>query len=53
MAEIEHLSIPTTSPIPALLPLPKDLVLFGRVDQLGSGKTKTISVGEAVQSEFD
>jgi len=28
----------------------KELVLFGRDDQLGSGKTKTITVGEAVST---
>jgi glycyl-tRNA synthetase len=51
MAEIEHFVNPDDKSHPNFSAVAeKDLVLFGRVDQLGSGKTKTISVGEAVQS---
>lgn len=51
MAEIEHFVNPDDKSHPNFAAVAeKDLVLFGRDDQLGSGKTKTISVGEAVQS---
>jgi glycyl-tRNA synthetase len=51
MAEIEHFVNPDDKSHPNFSAVAeKDLVLFGRDDQLGSGKTKTISVGEAVQA---
>jgi glycyl-tRNA synthetase len=51
MAEIEHFVNPDDKSHPNFSAVAgKDLVLFGRDDQLGSGKTKTISVGEAVSS---
>ncbi len=51
MGEIEHFVNPNDKSHPNFPSVAdKDLVLFGRVDQLGSGKTKTISIGEAVKS---
>jgi len=51
MGEIEHFVNPNDKTHPRF-PLVKDLVLvlFGRDDQLGSGKTKKITVGEAVST---
>ena len=49
MAEIEHFVNPAEKSHPGFASLSdKQLVLFGRDDQLHSGKTKTISVKEAV-----
>lgn len=49
MAEIEHFVNPTDKSHPSFESVAdKKLVLFGRDDQLGSGKTKTVSVKEAV-----
>eukprot|EP00580_Thalassiosira_gravida_P017278 CAMPEP_0201665074 /NCGR_PEP_ID=MMETSP0494-20130426/6344_1 /ASSEMBLY_ACC=CAM_ASM_000839 /TAXON_ID=420259 /ORGANISM="Thalassiosira gravida, Strain GMp14c1" /LENGTH=683 /DNA_ID=CAMNT_0048143973 /DNA_START=61 /DNA_END=2112 /DNA_ORIENTATION=+ len=49
MGEIEHFVNPDDKSHPNFSSVAsKELVLFGRVDQLGSGKTKTITVGEAV-----
>ena len=51
MGEIEHFVDPSDKSHPNFPSVAdKDLVLFGRDDQLGSGKTKTITVGEAVKS---
>lgn len=51
MAEIEHFVNPKDKSHPSFqFVKDKELVLFGRIDQLGSGKTKTITVGEAVSS---
>jgi glycyl-tRNA synthetase len=51
MAEIEHFVNPKDKSHPNFASVAdKELVLFGRDDQLGSGKTKTISVGEAVKT---
>lgn len=51
MAEIEHFVNPKDKAHPSFGAVAdKELVLFGRDDQLGSGKTKTIAVGEAVKS---
>lgn len=51
MAEIEHFVNPDDKSHPNFASVAsKELVLFGRDDQLGSGKTKTISVGDAVSS---
>lgn len=51
MGEIEHFVNPTDKSHPSFPSVAdKSLVLFGREDQLGSGKTKTITVGEAVKS---
>ena len=51
MAEIEHFVNPDDKSHPNFSSVSnKELVLFGREDQLGSGKTKTISVGDAVSS---
>lgn len=51
MGEIEHFVNPTDKSHPSFPTVAdKSLVLFGREDQLGSGKTKTITVGEAVKS---
>jgi len=50
MGEIEHFVNPNDKSHPSFPSVAeKELVLFGRDDQLGSGKTKTISVGEAVK----
>ena len=51
MGEIEHFVNPDDKSHPNFASVAsKELVLFGRDDQLGSGKTKTISVGEAVST---
>lgn len=51
MGEIEHFVNPKDKSHPNFsLVADKELVLFGRDDQLGSGKTTTINVGEAVKS---
>lgn len=51
MGEIEHFVNPKDKSHPSFPSVAeKDLVLFGRVDQLGSGKTKTIAAGEAVKT---
>jgi glycyl-tRNA synthetase len=50
MAEIEHFVNPLDKSHPSFDSVKhNELVLFGRDDQLGSGKTKTIAVGEAVE----
>jgi glycyl-tRNA synthetase len=49
MGEIEHFVNPNDKSHPSFETVAdKVLVLFGREDQLGSGKTKKMSVGEAV-----
>ncbi|KAL7465087.1 hypothetical protein ACHAXS_005417 [Conticribra weissflogii] len=49
MGEIEHFVNPDDKSHPNFSTVAdKELVLFGRDDQLGSGKTKTISIGDAV-----
>jgi glycyl-tRNA synthetase len=51
MGEIEHFVNPDDKSHPNFPSVAnKELVLFGRDDQLGSGKTKTITIGEAVSS---
>ena len=51
MGEIEHFVDPNDKSHPSFPAVAdKELVLFGRVDQLGSGKTKKISIGEAVKA---
>jgi glycyl-tRNA synthetase len=51
MGEIEHFVDPKDKSHPNFPAVAdKELVLFGRDDQLGSGKTKTIAIGEAVKS---
>mmetsp|Transcript_11894 Transcript_11894/g.29104 ORF Transcript_11894/g.29104 Transcript_11894/m.29104 type:complete len:684 (-) Transcript_11894:290-2341(-) len=51
MGEIEHFVNPDDKSHPNFSSVAtKELVLFGRDDQLGSGKTKTITVGEAVST---
>jgi len=51
MGEIEHFVNPDDKSHPNFKSVAaKELVLFGRDDQLGSGKTKTLSVGEAVST---
>ena len=51
MGEIEHFVNPKDKSHPSFPSVAeKELVLFGRDDQLGSGKTKTLTVGEAVKS---
>ena len=51
MAEIEHFCSPTDKSHSNFAAVAdKELVLFGRDDQLGSGKTKTLSVKEAVST---
>jgi glycyl-tRNA synthetase len=51
MGEIEHFVNPTDKSHPNFFSVQdKELVLFGRDDQLGTGKTKTLTVGEAVKS---
>jgi len=53
MGEIEHFVNPADKTHPSFHTVKdKNLVLFGRDDQLGSGKTKTITVGEAVDSSL-
>lgn len=50
MGEIEHFVNPSDKSHPSFQTVAnKELVLFGRDDQLGSGKTQKISVGEAVE----
>lgn len=49
MGEIEHFVNPADKTHPSFALVAKQpLVLFGRDDQLGTGKTKTLPVGEAV-----
>ena len=51
MGEIEHFVNPDDKSHPNFSSVAsKELVLFGRDDQLGSGKTKTITTGDAVSS---
>jgi glycyl-tRNA synthetase len=51
MGEIEHFVNPNDKSHPNFPSLAdKELVLFGRMDQLGSGKTKAITISEAVTS---
>jgi glycyl-tRNA synthetase len=51
MGEIEHFVNPADKSHPNFSSLEdKELVLFGRDDQLGSGKTKTMSIGDAVKT---
>jgi glycyl-tRNA synthetase len=50
MGEIEHFVNPSDKSHPNFSSVAdKELVLFGRDDQLGSGKTVTITTGEAVE----
>jgi len=50
MGEIEHFVNPDDKSHPNFASVAdKELVLFGRDDQLGSGKTKTLKIGEAVK----
>mmetsp|Transcript_5584 Transcript_5584/g.13288 ORF Transcript_5584/g.13288 Transcript_5584/m.13288 type:complete len:711 (+) Transcript_5584:355-2487(+) len=50
MGEIEHFVNPDDKSHPNFASVAdKELVLFGRDDQLGSGKTKTTAIGEAVK----
>mmetsp|Transcript_45829 Transcript_45829/g.111758 ORF Transcript_45829/g.111758 Transcript_45829/m.111758 type:complete len:727 (+) Transcript_45829:113-2293(+) len=51
MGEIEHFVDPKDKSHPSFPAVAdKELVLFGRDDQLGSGKMKTVTTGEAVKS---
>jgi len=51
MGEIEHFVNPDDKSHPNFPSVAsKELVLFGRDDQLGSGKTKTVTTGDAVSS---
>ena len=51
MGEIEHFVNPNDKSHPRFHTVKNlELVLFGREDQLGSGKTKTITVGDAVST---
>jgi len=51
MGEIEHFVNPADKSHPSFESVKnKALVLFGSDDQLGSGKTKTMSIGDAVES---
>jgi glycyl-tRNA synthetase len=51
MGEIEHFVDPNDKSHPSFKTVAdKELVLFGREDQLGSGKTKKVKIGEAVAS---
>jgi len=51
MGEIEHFVNPDDKSHPSFpAVVDKQLVLFGRDDQLGSGKTTTVSIGEAVKT---
>jgi len=53
MGEIEHFVNPEDKSHPNFPSVSsKPLILFGREDQLGSGKTKTMSIGEAVSSKL-
>ncbi|KAL3922747.1 MAG: hypothetical protein SGILL_002038 [Bacillariaceae sp.] len=50
MGEIEHFVDPNDKSHPNFASVTdKDLVLFGRDDQLGSGKTKKMSIGQAIK----
>mmetsp|Transcript_5064 Transcript_5064/g.14692 ORF Transcript_5064/g.14692 Transcript_5064/m.14692 type:complete len:711 (-) Transcript_5064:177-2309(-) len=50
MGEIEHFVNPDDKSHPNFASVAdKELVLFGRDDQLGTGKTKTLKIGEAVK----
>jgi len=50
MGEIEHFVNPDDKSHPNFASVyDKELVLFGRDDQLGTGKTKTMKIGEAVK----
>jgi len=50
MGEIEHFVNPNDKSHPNFAAVTdKELVLFGRDDQLGTGKTKTLKIGEAVK----
>jgi glycyl-tRNA synthetase len=51
MGEIEHFVNPADKSHPSFDTVKaKTLVLFGRDDQLGSGKTKTMTIGDAVDT---
>lgn len=51
MGEIEHFVNPKNKSHPNFASIAeKKLVLFGRDDQLGSGKTQSIAIGDAVKS---
>mmetsp|Transcript_10657 Transcript_10657/g.19902 ORF Transcript_10657/g.19902 Transcript_10657/m.19902 type:complete len:716 (+) Transcript_10657:131-2278(+) len=51
MGEIEHFVNPLDKSHPKFSTIEdKELVLFGREDQLGSGKTKTVTAGDAVST---
>jgi glycyl-tRNA synthetase len=51
MGEIEHFVDPNDKSHPSFSTVAeKELVLFGRVEQLGSGKTTKVSIGEAVKT---
>mmetsp|Transcript_10713 Transcript_10713/g.25258 ORF Transcript_10713/g.25258 Transcript_10713/m.25258 type:complete len:706 (-) Transcript_10713:48-2165(-) len=51
MGEIEHFVNPDDKSHPSFPSVAaKELILFGSDDQLGSGKTKTVTIGEAVKS---
>jgi len=51
MGEIEHFVNPNDKSHPNFSSVAdKELVLFGRDDQLGSGKTKTMAIGDAVKA---
>lgn len=51
MGEIEHFVDPNDKSHPNFHTIAdKELVLFGAIDQLGSGKTTTMTVGEAVKT---
>lgn len=51
MGEIEHFVDPKDKSHPNFASIAdKELVLFGRDDQLGSGKTATVTAGEAVKT---
>lgn len=51
MGEIEHFVNPDDKSHPNFASVAdKELMLFGRDDQLGSGKTTTLKIGEAVKS---
>uniref|UniRef100_A0A7S3V646 glycine--tRNA ligase n=1 Tax=Chaetoceros debilis TaxID=122233 RepID=A0A7S3V646_9STRA len=53
MGEIEHFVNPLDKSHPNFPSVAdKSLCLFGRDDQLGTGKTKTMTVGEAVKSDL-
>lgn len=53
MGEIEHFVNPNDKSHPNFSSVKKkELVFFGRDDQLGSGKTKSVSIGEAVETKL-